>query len=49
MTNAIQVPCKNCPDRKLHCHTTCKKYIDYKKEIEASNARERLEKAIYNH
>lgn len=29
-------PCNNCPDRVLHCHSTCKKYLaysDYRKEI----------------
>lgn len=25
MTN----PCKDCPNRKLHCHSSCKAYGDY--------------------
>lgn len=22
-------PCKSCPNRKLHCHSSCKAYGDY--------------------
>lgn len=25
----ILPPCKDCPSRKLHCHSSCKKYFDY--------------------
>jgi hypothetical protein len=25
-------PCKDCPDRFVGCHSTCEKYIQYKKE-----------------
>ncbi|MBO5389409.1 MAG: hypothetical protein J6A59_15000 [Lachnospiraceae bacterium] len=27
-------PCKDCGDREVGCHSTCKKYIDFKKENE---------------
>ena len=23
-------PCKDCPDRHLHCHSECEKYAEYK-------------------
>ena len=29
-----KAPCKDCPDRHLHCHSTCEKYIAYNKECE---------------
>ena len=22
-------PCKDCHDRRLHCHSSCKRYIEY--------------------
>ena len=32
---AINAPCgKVCPDRKILCHSTCEKYIQYKKDLE---------------
>lgn len=30
----VKAPCKNCADRDLGCHSTCKPYNDYKKEYE---------------
>lgn len=30
-------PCKNCLDRKLHCHSTCEKYIAFRKELDSQN------------
>ena len=32
-------PCKNCPDRRPHCHSCCEKYIAFSKQCE--NVRER--------
>ena len=29
--------CKNCPERHLHCHSTCEKYIGEKKELDNAN------------
>ena len=28
----MKVPCKDCPNRQVGCHSTCEKYIEYKKE-----------------
>lgn len=25
-------PCKDCKDRKLHCHDKCEKYLTFKKD-----------------
>lgn len=34
-----KAPCKDCPDRKVGCHSECKKYIEWKqihdREVEA--------------
>lgn len=27
-------PCFGCPDRKAECHSTCKKYADWRKAYE---------------
>ena len=29
---AIKVPCKNCSDRHMTCHSTCEKYLKFKKQ-----------------
>lgn len=29
---AIKVPCKNCSDRHTMCHSTCEKYLKFKKQ-----------------
>ncbi len=40
--------CKNCEERILHCHTTCKKYIEYYKANEkAKEERIKAKKEIY--
>lgn len=28
----LESPCKNCPDRNPHCHSTCEKYIAFANE-----------------
>ena len=35
-------PCKDCPDRKVGCHSSCQKYKDFKKVLIADN-RKRLD------
>ena len=37
-------PCKDCPDRQIGCHSTCEKYIEFKKE----NDKLRKERFIQN-
>ena len=41
----ITVPCKDCTDRNLGCHSTCGQYIRFKqeKEQEAQTRREILD------
>jgi ribosomal protein S4 len=36
-----KAPCKDCPDRKVGCHSTCKKYLAFRQE------RIELNKKIY--
>ena len=28
--------CKDCPNRKLHCHSTCKDYLEFREKLEES-------------
>lgn len=30
----MNIPCHNCPDRKLHCHDQCERYQQYKNNRE---------------
>lgn len=30
----MTAPCKDCPDRVVGCHSTCKRYTEYAKERE---------------
>ena len=39
----MNAPCKNCPDRRPHCHSCCDKYIEYVKFREDVRKRKRLE------
>ncbi len=32
--NGIKAPCKDCEDRKLRCHSTCERYLDFKAKNE---------------
>jgi hypothetical protein len=32
-----KAPCKDCPDRKVGCHSTCEKYILFRKERDELN------------
>ena len=39
-------PCKGCTDRVLGCHSTCKKYIDFKLNNEELNRKIRKQGEI---
>lgn len=41
-----QAPCKECKDRILGCHSTCKKYLSYRKELNNYNAMVKNEKLL---
>lgn len=30
-------PCKDCPNRKITCHGTCEKYLNWQKEHDLEN------------
>ena len=40
-------PCKNCEDRNASCHSTCKDYIDWKKQHDEMVEKERKASGIY--
>ena len=29
ITRMIQAPCKDCSDREIGCHSSCRRYIDF--------------------
>lgn len=33
----VQVPCKDCPDRKLKCHGSCERYKEYREYLDNIN------------
>ena len=38
-------PCKDCPDRALHCHSRCEKYQIYTEWCEARREKRKQEQA----
>lgn len=40
------VPCKDCPNREIGCHSKCKKYLDFKKHLKNTKAKEKAEKKM---
>lgn len=38
-------PCKDCPDRALHCHSRCEKYQVYAEWCEARREKRKQEQA----
>ena len=38
-------PCKDCPDRALHCHSRCEKYQVYAEWCEAQREKRKQEQA----
>lgn len=49
MTKELEAPCKDCKDRKLNCHSSCKKYLDYQVKNEERKAIERNSKVDTSH
>ena len=44
----IKGPCLCCEDRQILCHSTCEKYIEYRKMVDKRNLAERHQKKINN-
>lgn len=40
----MKVPCYKCKDRKVGCHSTCQRYIEFRKALDAANEKIRKEK-----
>lgn len=36
----LQAPCKECSGRQVSCHTSCNKYITYRREVDARNEKQ---------
>jgi hypothetical protein len=45
----LKNPCRDCPNRFLNCHSSCKDYIDWKKEQSELKEKERLQKVTEYH
>lgn len=30
----MKAPCKDCPNRQIGCHSTCEKYLEFRKEVD---------------
>lgn len=41
-------PCKGCEDRSMSCHSTCEKYLDFKKLNDEIRKNERILKKKNN-
>ena len=41
MPERITAPCRDCPDRKLHCHRVCERYRSYQALLEAEHEKRR--------
>lgn len=52
MYNGKDVPCNNCTERKVRCHTTCTKYKEFsekrKKELEESRKQSEYTNYVIN-
>lgn len=43
---AVKIPCKNCKDRSLGCHSTCKEYKDFYELNEQRKAEKDKEREV---
>lgn len=41
-----KAPCKGCEDRYVGCHSKCRKYIDYKTNLDMINKSKRMANEI---
>ena len=39
----MTAPCKDCPDRRAHCHSCCERYKEFRKRCDDMRERERLD------
>ena len=46
-----KVPCQNCKQRQLHCHSQCSLYAEYRKQLqlykEAENKQKELDSFLF--
>lgn len=41
-----KAPCKDCPDRRVGCHSTCEKYLAFRKERDELNEKTYKQKEV---
>lgn len=41
-----KAPCKDCPDRQVGCHSTCEKYLAFRKERNELNEKTYKQKEV---
>lgn len=41
-----KAPCLKCEERHPNCHSTCEKYVSYRKDLDKYNLLKQKEKAI---
>lgn len=46
MSSKLFQACNGCEDRYVGCHSSCKKYIEDRSELDARNAREKQLKSV---
>lgn len=39
----LNPPCKNCPDRRVGCHSVCERYLEFKTKRDRIIAKRRAE------
>ena len=44
----VQSPCKDCSNRELGCHSTCKKYIQFQEDTQAETKARRDFLKVHN-
>ena len=45
----MTAPCKDCPDRRAHCHSCCEKYKSWRAEYDRIQAARHKEKMIQHY
>lgn len=43
----IEPSCKDCKERYVGCHSHCEKYLEFRKQLDEYNQKEKEEKKLY--
>lgn len=47
MNRKPKAPCRNCADRNISCHSSCEKYVDFRKQLDDFNIKLKKQKEDY--